>query len=74
MIFIIRKTFTEFLRRTDQSAQAQVDGSSLALFRIMFGAILLGEVFYYWTTGFIDRQYIEPTLHFTYLGYNWVQA
>jgi len=74
LIFIIRKTFTEFLRRTDQSAQAQVDGSSLALFRIMFGAILLGEVFYYWTTGIIDRQYIEPTFHFTYLGFNWVQA
>ena len=51
-----------------------MDGSSLALFRIMFGAILLGEVFYYWTTGIIDRQYIEPTFHFTYLGFNWVQA
>jgi vitamin K-dependent gamma-carboxylase len=50
-----------------------VDGASLAVFRILFGAILLWEVWRYFTNDWIARYFIEPTFHFTYYGFDWVQ-
>jgi vitamin K-dependent gamma-carboxylase len=50
-----------------------VDGASLAVFRIVFGAIMLWEVWRYFSNGWIDRYFIEPSFHFTYYGFGWVQ-
>jgi vitamin K-dependent gamma-carboxylase len=50
-----------------------VDGSSLAVFRILFGAIMLWEVWRYFSNGWIDRYFIEPSFHFTYFGFGWVE-
>ena len=53
-------------------AFASTDITPLAYFRIAFGAIMLWEVWRYFSYGWIDRYYIQPTFHFTYFGFGWV--
>src|SRR5688572_31944575 len=50
-----------------------VDISFLVAFRVLFGAIMLWEVYRYFTHGWISRYYIEPALTFTYYGFSWVK-
>jgi hypothetical protein len=50
-----------------------IDGSSLAVFRILFGAIMLWEVWRYFSNDWIARYFIEPQYHFTFYGFGWVQ-
>lgn len=50
-----------------------VDAASLAVFRILFGAIMIWEVYRYFSHGWINRYWIEPTFHFTYYGFDWVR-
>lgn len=50
-----------------------VDISFLVFFRILFGAIMLWEVYRYFTYGWISRYFIEPALTFTYYGFSWVK-
>jgi vitamin K-dependent gamma-carboxylase len=52
---------------------APVDIATLVVFRIAFGAILAWEVWRYLRYGWIARYYIEPSLHFSYYGFGWVQ-
>ncbi len=49
-----------------------VDAAPLAYFRFVFGAIMVWEVYRYWSKGWIDRYYVEPQLFFTYPGFGWV--
>jgi vitamin K-dependent gamma-carboxylase len=46
---------------------AEVDGASIALFRILFGLVMAWEVLRYFQHGWIARYYIEPGFHFSYL-------
>lgn len=46
-----------------------VDGASLAVFRMAFGAIMLWEVLRYAYYGRIERYYIEPKFFFSYLPF-----
>ena len=52
-----------------------VDGASLAVFRIIFGTIMLVEVLRYssheWE--WVRAYYIDPIFHFTYYGFGWVK-
>jgi hypothetical protein len=50
-----------------------VDISFLVFFRVLFGAIMLWEVYRYFTYGWIDRYFVEPALNFTYYGFSWVK-
>jgi vitamin K-dependent gamma-carboxylase len=50
-----------------------IDGSSLAAFRIIFGAIMAWEVWRYFTNGWINGYFIAPEFHFTYYGFGWVK-
>ena len=43
-----------------------VDGASLAVFRILFGAIMVWEVYRYFSNDWIQRYWVEPSFHFTY--------
>ena len=52
---------------------APVDGASLAFFRIAFGAVLLWEVWRYFTHGWIDFYWVEPQFHFSYWGFEWIK-
>jgi vitamin K-dependent gamma-carboxylase-like protein len=50
-----------------------VDGSSLAVFRMLFGAIMLWEVWRYFSNDWITRYFVEPRYHFTFYGFGWVE-
>ena len=50
-----------------------VDGASLAVFRIGFGAIMLVEVCRYFSYDWVRAYYIDPKFHFTYYGFEWVK-
>lgn len=43
-----------------------VDGASLALFRSLFGALMVWEVVRYFNLGRITRYYVDPGFYFTY--------
>lgn len=49
------------------------DAAALVFFRVTFGLILLWEAVRTFSNGLIDSVYLEPRLHFTYLGFGWVR-
>jgi vitamin K-dependent gamma-carboxylase len=51
-----------------------VDIAWLVFFRVAFGSIMLWEVFRYFAGGRIRRYYIEPTIFFSYFGFDWVKS
>ena len=53
--------------------QTPVDAASLVYFRIVFAAIMLWEVWRYWSNDWIARFYILPDFHFKYYGFEWVE-
>ncbi len=62
-----------FLRRMCATLFNPVDISFLVFFRILFGGILLWEVYRYFTYGWITRYFVEPAVTFTYYGFSWVK-
>jgi hypothetical protein len=62
-----------FLRRMCAALFKPVDISFLVFFRILFGGIMLWEVYRYFTYGWISRYYVEPAVTFTYYGFSWVK-
>ncbi|MFK7817837.1 MAG: HTTM domain-containing protein [Planctomycetaceae bacterium] len=56
-----------------QRAFEPIDGLWLALFRIGFGACMVWQAWYYFSTDLIHNYYIEPPHHFTYPGFDWVK-
>ena len=61
------------LQRLSVSLFKPVDISFLVFFRVVFGVIMLWEVYRYLTHGWISRYYIEPIINFTYYGFSWVR-
>ena len=49
------------------------DIAILVYFRIVFGAIMLWEIFRYFENDWIYDYWIEPSFHFTYYGFEWVR-
>ena len=50
-----------------------VSAASAAAFRVMFGLLGLAAVIRFASKGWIDDLYVEPSHHFTYSGFWWVQ-
>ena len=48
------------------------DGASIAAFRVMFGALMAWEVARYFTLSRIESYYIEPSFHFTYPFFDFI--
>ncbi|NIJ44081.1 hypothetical protein FHR24_000520 [Wenyingzhuangia heitensis] len=51
----------------------KIDNSSLVVFRIIFGLVLTLEAWGSIFTGWIQKTYIEPTIHFSYIGLEWIE-
>ena len=62
-----------FLRRLCAALFEPVDIAFLVFFRIVFGGIMLWEVYRYFTYGWIRRYFVEPVVTFPYYGFSWVQ-
>jgi len=52
---------------------APVDNSFVGYFRIGFGAILLWHVWTYFSADLIRPHYVEPQIHFTWYGFDWIR-
>jgi len=61
------------MRRIAHRLFEPVDGASIAVFRMLFGAIMLWEVWRYFSKGWIERYFVDPTFHFKYDGFGWVE-
>lgn len=62
----------QFWQRMEHKLYQPVDGASLAVFRIAFGALLLWDVVEFFLNDWIGFMYIRPGFHFTYYGFEWV--
>lgn len=45
----------------------------LAVFRILFGVMMLLSIIRFWVLGWIDKLYIQPNFFFSYYGFEWVK-
>jgi hypothetical protein len=50
-----------------------VHAAPLAVFRILFGLMMLASIVRFWALGWIDKLYIQPTYFFSYYGFEWVK-
>ena len=49
------------------------DAAPLAVFRIFFGGIMVFAMLRFHYYGWIEKLYIEPSFHFKYWGFEWVE-
>lgn len=52
--------------------EATVHPASLAVFRILFGTLMLVALIRFWVNDWIETLYINPQFHFKYFGFSWV--
>ena len=45
----------------------------LAVFRMFFGFLMFISLVRFWSKGWIESLYIEPSFHFSYYGFEWVK-
>lgn len=46
----------------------------LAVFRILFGILMFVSILRFWYNGWIEKLYLDPTFHFHFYGFEWVQV
>ncbi len=51
-----------------------LDIAALAAYRVLFGLLMFCGTLRFMAQGWIDRLYVEPTFHFKYWGFEWVQV
>lgn len=50
-----------------------VEAAPLAVFRILFGLMMVGSIVRFWSYGWIDKLYVQPKFFFSYYGFEWVK-
>jgi len=50
-----------------------VDAASLGVFRIVFGAMIAWDAYRYLQHGWVEEYFVRPSLHFTYLYFDFVR-
>jgi vitamin K-dependent gamma-carboxylase len=68
-----RRPTSGLLASMGRALFAPVDIAALVYFRIAFGLVMFWEVWRYFDHGWIGRYWIEPVMHFTYYGFDWVR-
>lgn len=53
--------------------QQPISNRFLILFRISFGACLVWQICWYFSTDLLRNYYIDPTFHFTYYPFVWIK-
>lgn len=51
----------------------QTEAAPLAVFRVLFGFMLVISIIRFWLNGWIDKLYIQPNFFFSYYGFEWVK-
>ncbi len=52
----------------------ETKAASLAVFRFLFGLILLISIIRFWYKGWIEKLYLEPAFHFHYTGFEFINV
>ena len=55
-----------------KSLEQPAHSAALAVFRLIFGFMLLGGVVRFWLKGWIEELYIQPKHFFHYYGFEWI--
>ncbi|MEL7378363.1 MAG: HTTM domain-containing protein, partial [Bacteroidota bacterium] len=63
------KTYQKFIDYMEQS----ISIAPLVTFRIAFGLVMLFSTLRYMWKGWIDSQLVDPIMHFSYFGFDWVE-
>jgi len=50
-----------------------VSASPLVLFRLLFGLMMFISIVRFWLKGWIETLYIQPKMHFSFYGFEWVK-
>jgi HTTM domain/Vitamin K-dependent gamma-carboxylase, lumenal domain len=61
------------VERLRQQLGVPVSGASVAIVRIGLGVLIAIESIHYLGSGDVDRLFLDPSFHFTYPGFGWVQ-
>lgn len=59
-------TLKTYLSRSTETAP-------LAVFRILFGVMMLLSIIRFWANGWIEKLYLDPKFHFSFYGFQWVK-
>ncbi|WP_299013739.1 HTTM domain-containing protein [uncultured Polaribacter sp.] len=51
----------------------QTNAAPLAVFRLFFGLMMFASIVRFWANGWIEKLYLKPNFHFSYLGFSWVK-
>ncbi len=51
-----------------------LDIAALAAYRVLFGLLMFVGTLRFMAQGWVERLYVEPTFHFKYWGFEWVQV
>ncbi|MFD2550437.1 HTTM domain-containing protein [Bizionia sediminis] len=51
----------------------QTSAAPLAVFRMLFGIMMLFSIIRFWANGWIEKLYILPKMHFSFYGFEWVK-
>ncbi|MCP4522328.1 MAG: HTTM domain-containing protein, partial [Cytophagales bacterium] len=54
--------------------QEEVHIAPLVVFRVLFGLVMLASAIRFYLKGWIETLYIQPSFHFNYYGFEWVEA
>ena len=58
---------------TNKLFYEKISIAPLAMFRVLFGFMMLVSILRFWYNGWIFDQYILPDFYFTYYGFDWVK-
>lgn len=61
------------INRIETYLQTTTSAAPLAVFRILFGILMLLSLVRFAALGWIEKLYIEPSFHFTFYGFSWVK-
>jgi hypothetical protein len=61
------------IKRIREFLSAPVSPAPLAVFRMLFGALMLISVIRFAAMGWIDSMYIQPKVFFPYFGFEWIK-
>ena len=62
----MRSSISKYLNTNTEAAP-------LAVFRILFGLMMLLSIIRFWANGWIKKLYLDPDFHFSFYGFSWVQ-
>ena len=62
-----------WLARLGGWLEAPVSARSLCAFRVLFGAVMCCAMLRFIALGWVDAQYIRPSYHFPYAGFDWLR-